>query len=568
MTAGRKVLSRRFTNSCLLFERSKNRLPEILVLFGSMLLMTAVSAFHEPWFDEAQAWLIARSASIRDIILTIPHYEGHTPLWHLILLPLARSRIPYEWGLKATSILLSAAASGLILFKAPFPRLVRMIMPFTFFLFYQYGVISRNYSLMLLAFVLTAACYRTRHNRPVRFVLCLALLAAASSYGIAISAGIALAWLIEIWDRQRIGLFVSRFLHDRRFFSLAGLLVYAVVLVWLILPYDDTMAASLPNQNNFAFRLMYMLLIAPIDAVFFHSSYSYELLGAIKLSPVSLITGLILGLIFILILGFYTYTRKKLVVFILPHMFLAVFSACVYFKPHHLGIVSLLIIFLVWICLEQPVQEQRPIPAFILKTSDQGRELRKMTFLLPLFVSSCLVFSVYWSVVSSYQDIRIKYGYGREAAAFLAQNQLDDLQIMASWSIEEHPMSDEMIVDTNMVSGVDILPYLSTNIISNLNNGDDAYPYLIHKRTDNTENLRAWREMGIPDLLIANPDLNSVYGYDLSINDYIAVKKLTSGFIWKDQTQISWFYLYLRKDLMSSHPGLEEVPIDMAFTVK
>ena len=184
------------------------------------------------------------------ILLTIPHYEGHTPLWHLLLLPLARSGIPYEWGIKASSILLASATSGLILFKAPFPRIIRMVLPFTFFLFYQYGVVSRNYSLMLLAIIIAACIFKTRHTRPVLFVLSLAFLASASSYGIPISAGIALAWLIEIWDNRHFQSFATQFLRDRRFFSLLGLLIYAVMLVWIIFPYDETMAASLPTQKD------------------------------------------------------------------------------------------------------------------------------------------------------------------------------------------------------------------------------------------------------------------------------------------------------------------------------
>ncbi|MDW7658289.1 MAG: hypothetical protein SCM11_14065 [Bacillota bacterium] len=418
----------------------------------------------------------------------------------------------------------------------------------------------------MLAFVLTAVYYKTRHTRPFRFVLCLMLLAAASSFGIAISAGIAMAWLIEIWDRQTIRMFIGHFLRDKRFFCLSGLLVYAIVLVWLILPFSDTMAADLPTQNSFLFRIIYMLLIAPIDAVIFQSSYSYSLLANIKLSSVNMIFGLILGIALNLLFGFYAYRSRKLAVYGLTHLFLAVFSARVYFKPHHLGIVTLLFIFLVWISLEQPEQNQRPLPAFILKNSDNGRELHKLTFVVPLFVGMCLAVSIYWTVMSSIQDIRINYGYGREAAEFLAQNQLDDLQIMASWSIETHPASGDIIVDTNMVAGVEILPYFTRNIISNLNIGDDRYPFLIHKRTDNNENLQAWRDMGIPDLLIASPDLSSVFGTSLSINDFVAVKKITSAFIWKDQSQISWLYIYIRRDLLDRWPHLDEVPVERGFT--
>jgi len=44
--------------------------------------------FHEPWFDEVQAWMIARCATIKELLTVIPHYEGHPPLWHMILMPI------------------------------------------------------------------------------------------------------------------------------------------------------------------------------------------------------------------------------------------------------------------------------------------------------------------------------------------------------------------------------------------------------------------------------------------------------------------------------------------------
>jgi hypothetical protein len=559
-------LSRRLARRLSRFERSASRLPELLVLLGSVLLMAGVSAFHEPWFDEAQAWMIARSASLRDILLVIPHYEGHTPLWHLVLLPVARSGIPYEWGLKSVVILLAAAATGLILYRAPLPRLMRLVMPFTFFLFYQYGVVSRNYSLMLPAFVLAAIFYKTRHTRPVRLVLCLAFLAAASSYGIAISCGVALAWLIEIWADLPGRRLTVRCLRDRRLLSLAALLVYTAGLVWLIRPYSDTMAATMPPQNSFLFRLAYMLLIAPIDATLYQSGQSYSLLSNLQPAPAGLITALVLGLFFNLLLAYVAYKSKKLAVWSLMHLSLSLFSAWVYFKPHHLGIVTLAILFLVWICSEQPADQKRPTPDFILKISDQGRELGKLRGLLPVLVGACLAVSVYWTISASIRDIRYPYGYGRETAAFIAQAQLDDLQIMAMWNREWLPASETTIIDTNMVAGVDILPYFTRNLIFNLNRGSDQYPYLIHQRVDNEENYLAWRERGVPDLLLGLPDLASVYGDQVSILDYAAVKKITSSFIWKDGYEENWFYLFLRRDLLSHYPEIEEIPLELAFS--
>ena len=48
-----------------------------IVLAAYVIVVATVMCFHEPWFDEAQAWLIARDCSWREMILERPHYEGH-----------------------------------------------------------------------------------------------------------------------------------------------------------------------------------------------------------------------------------------------------------------------------------------------------------------------------------------------------------------------------------------------------------------------------------------------------------------------------------------------------------
>lgn len=68
------------------------------------VVVIVVMCFHEPWFDEAQSWLIARDCSWHDLLLVRPHYEGHPPLWWLLLAIPARLGVPYEWGIKSIQL--------------------------------------------------------------------------------------------------------------------------------------------------------------------------------------------------------------------------------------------------------------------------------------------------------------------------------------------------------------------------------------------------------------------------------------------------------------------------------
>ena len=40
-----------------------------LIFIAYLSVVVAVMCFHEPWFDEAQSWLIARDSSFADLLL-------------------------------------------------------------------------------------------------------------------------------------------------------------------------------------------------------------------------------------------------------------------------------------------------------------------------------------------------------------------------------------------------------------------------------------------------------------------------------------------------------------------
>lgn len=111
---------------------------------------------------------------------------------------------------------------------------------FYLFLFYQYGVVSRPYSVMTLALMLCSVFYRNKTQKPVRMVLALALLCLSSAYGLAMAAGICVIWLIEEWNGKNFLSFVKDFFKTKAFFSLLGLLVFAVLILLEVFP-DKTL---------------------------------------------------------------------------------------------------------------------------------------------------------------------------------------------------------------------------------------------------------------------------------------------------------------------------------------
>lgn len=128
------------------------------------------------WRDEIQAWLIARdSAGIADLVWNLRH-EGHPPLWHIILMPLTRlSDDPRLMHLPV--ILCMAAAVALVLWRAPFTPVEKLLFPFGYFILFEYGVKSRSYAVGVLLLTVFCCLWRYRRSRPILPALALVLLA-------------------------------------------------------------------------------------------------------------------------------------------------------------------------------------------------------------------------------------------------------------------------------------------------------------------------------------------------------------------------------------------------------
>ena len=130
-------------------------------LIGLVLtIQMALIWTHIPWADELQATALAReSRSISDWYWNF-RYEGHPPLWHLLLkLPLAFTDDPT--ALKIVQSLVMLCTAALLYLRAPFSPGVKLLLSLNYFLFFEYGVIARGYSLTVL-FVFGAIAYRQR----------------------------------------------------------------------------------------------------------------------------------------------------------------------------------------------------------------------------------------------------------------------------------------------------------------------------------------------------------------------------------------------------------------------
>ncbi|MCG8455904.1 MAG: hypothetical protein MI919_06440, partial [Holophagales bacterium] len=223
-----------------------------IVLLAYLLAVLIGVVAHEPWFDEAQSWLLARDASPSELLGQYLRYEGHPPLWYFLLMPAAKLGLPYGTA-NVISVLCSALGVWLFLRLPGIPFLVRCLLPFGFYVAYQFSVVARSYALVFPLLMLVLHLYPHRRERVVSFAVVLVLLSQVSLHGLALAWAFAGLYVLELVSSRRrlVG-------SERRRHGIAGTLLVAstAALVWILLPSDDLLIADQIGWAEYPARLM------------------------------------------------------------------------------------------------------------------------------------------------------------------------------------------------------------------------------------------------------------------------------------------------------------------------
>jgi len=167
--------------------------------FALYVALTVVLAMHhEPWRDEADAWLVSRDASPLDVI----HLAGHsgTPcLWYFVQMPLAKAGLPFA-AQGALNLAFVAAASAVLLALSPLPLKAVLPLLFGYYFAFEYAVVARNYGLGIFLLFVAAAWDERKLASPLVYAGLLAALANVSAHFLFLALALGLVWL---WDLLR-----------------------------------------------------------------------------------------------------------------------------------------------------------------------------------------------------------------------------------------------------------------------------------------------------------------------------------------------------------------------------
>lgn len=376
----------------------RNRaIPALLGLFAASAL--ALRLVHEPWRDEAQAWLVARDAPSPAAFFGQMGYEGSGALWHILLVPLARWGLPYE-SMGVLHVGLAAGTIAILLFFGPWNPLERFLLPFGYFLLYEYSAIARSYVLAGLLLAALAAHYPSRHGRPLTHGFFLLLLASSNIHGFLLALVLLGPWVREAAARHDRGAFAGPVV------AMVGLGL-AAAQMWPPGDLSDRLAGwhfelSWVRLEHALESVVHAFLPIPqIDATFFDSNVTQGLPWLQV--PLSIV---FLHLVWRALRG----DRRSRLLFALAASGLLAFS---YLKfegaVRHHGILFLFFLYMVWVSrLQTPA-----VPARLTPSVHGRRPSRVGVFALLLMLQAA------GAIVPAVLEPRERFSAGEDAARHL-----------------------------------------------------------------------------------------------------------------------------------------------------
>jgi hypothetical protein len=308
--------------------------------FGVLGLWVVIVGFtiqhHEKWADEAQAWLIARDLDLRTIWFHELRYEGSPGLWHTILWVAQRVfHLPYN-SIGYIGMAFATAGVALVLFKAPFPRPLRWLLVFSYFMVYQYAVIARPYTLLpLLAFAVAILFKDIRH--PERITVVLVLLANVSLHGTIIAGCLGLAFLID--GIKSWAAFEPRV--RRRYVLCVAAMAIAFLFLFATLKPTPDVEEFVLKKDPAKYHIVEPPKLARVEAILSGAFFDYSLPSGA----------------FLLLAGAWCFMRRRLLAFALPTAVLILLYTRVHGFAHHHGTVFVAAITGLWIAW--PTEEEQ-----------------------------------------------------------------------------------------------------------------------------------------------------------------------------------------------------------------
>lgn len=366
---------------------------KIAIIVAFTILTFLIAQHHEHWSDEAQSFLLARDNSIVEVFKYIK-YEGTPALWIFVIKIFIFLGGTYETFF-LLPIIFSVIGISIFQFKIDAPWYVKLLFPFTYFIFYQYTIIARSYCLVFPMLMLIASIYNKRLDKPILYSIILLLFMNISLHTLIISGSLYLLFIIDACKNKKI-------LNNRIFIACVIIFIELLITLLYIIPSPDCCFNG--NGGSNIFHIISEATIGSMQNIWVEI----------------LITGLIL-----VILGINT--KKKFIndiftlgILLVPVMFVLVFIT---YQCWHVGIIFLTLF--TYLIITNKINDYKIVKYFML-------------------ILCCI--QIYWTISSSCYDLQFNYSASKDVAEFLEEKYNDKVIYSINYSCTAiEPYFDENI---------------------------------------------------------------------------------------------------------------------------
>ncbi|MBQ9245076.1 hypothetical protein IJ182_02280 [bacterium] len=373
-----------------------------LIFFLYIILLVIIGFHHEQWADEALAWIIARDYSFSHIFIENTKYEGHPFVWYFILKIILSTHIAppekmYNW-IFIISIAFSGLGIYLFLFKSKFPMIIKCLFPFTFYIFYQHGIIPRNHTLVFPLLAIIACFYLKRLKHPYIYCVLLALLFNISAFTFPIAAVLIIFWIIDIYKNKET-YSIKKYIIPIFILLVVGILT----AIHMIPPTDSPYCLSIDfSANKF------------IDHLWRIAHIYIPISEKTKNIPIIIICLVITTIIYTVVMKVYCKNLTQRLLFISINSVLYFVFLALVLKYWHMGYALSVLIFTCWILSEENNITEIPIKKY------------------PVFYL-CILYILTYYIVGNIQcciwDIKNNYSASKEVAQFIRNYNLTQYDI-------------------------------------------------------------------------------------------------------------------------------------------
>ena len=217
----------------------------------NVVVLALAAAHHTMWKDEALAWQIARGNPSLTHLLGVVHYDGHPPLWYLIMFAITRFTANPVW-IKAITLIFSISASAVLLLGNSLAPWRRAGIAFSYLFLFEYGTIERNYlpGILCLLIAVTLLVHRAARARfhAIWFLAGAALFASPT---LVLACALVPLWTFReaLWAKEPVRLRWP-VLRPDEYAALGCVALCVACSVLLVHPPVDSSLPALPQPGN------------------------------------------------------------------------------------------------------------------------------------------------------------------------------------------------------------------------------------------------------------------------------------------------------------------------------